>query len=118
MSVISGQTKVVFLTHANNLLAPVVLLLLGTLKYLSGDMTLGDLMQAAAAFLHMQLSLNWLADNALSIANWSASAGRVGALDIAMNMNEMEDHEQNSERVYDNDHTRPSLRGSLPLVDL
>lgn len=82
--VIQGQTKIVFLTHANNLLAPVVPLVLGAPKYLAGDMTLGDLMQAAAAFLQVQLSLNWLADNALSIANWSASARRVAALDLAM----------------------------------
>jgi len=82
--VIQGQTKIVFFTHANNLLAPVVPLLLGAPKYLAGEMTLGDLMQAAAAFLQVQLSLNWLADNALSIANWSASARRVAALDLAM----------------------------------
>ncbi|TLG76912.1 SbmA/BacA-like family transporter [Methylocystis sp. B8] len=82
--VIQGQTKIVFLTHANNLLAPAVPLLLGAPKYLAGDLTLGDLMQAAAAFLQVQLSLNWLADNALSIANWSASARRVAALDLAI----------------------------------
>jgi vitamin B12/bleomycin/antimicrobial peptide transport system ATP-binding/permease protein len=88
--VIRGQTKVVFLTHANNLLAPIVPLLLGAPKYLAGDMSLGDLMQAAAAFLQVQLSLNWLADNALSIANWSASARRVAALDLAMDAQPIE----------------------------
>ncbi len=82
--VIQGQTRIVLLTSANNLLAPAVPLLLGAPKYLAGDMSLGDLMQAAAAFLQVQLSLNWLADNALSIANWSASARRVAALDLAM----------------------------------
>ena len=82
--VIQGQTKVTFLTSANNLLAPVVPLVLGAPKYLAGELTLGDLMQAAAAFLQVQLSLNWLADNALSLANWSASARRVAALDFAM----------------------------------
>jgi vitamin B12/bleomycin/antimicrobial peptide transport system ATP-binding/permease protein len=82
--VIQGQTKVVFLTHANNLLAPIVPLMLAAPKFLAGDMSLGDLMQAAAAFLQVQLSLNWLADNALSIANWSASARRVAALSSAM----------------------------------
>ena len=82
--VIQGQTKVIFLTSANNLLAPIVPLVLGAPKYLAGDMTLGDLMQAAAAFLQVQLSLNWLADNALSLANWSASARRIAALDVAM----------------------------------
>lgn len=88
--VIQGQTKIVFLTHANNLLAPVVPLLLGAPKYLAGDLTLGDLMQAAAAFLQVQLSLNWLADNALSIANWSASARRVAALDLAIDAPSLE----------------------------
>jgi putative ATP-binding cassette transporter len=77
--VIEGQTRIMFLTSANNLLAPAVPLLLGAPKYLAGEMTLGDLMQAAAAFLQVQLSLNWLADNALSLANWSASARRVAA---------------------------------------
>ena len=82
--VIQGQTKVIFLTSANNLLAPIVPLVLGAPKYLAGELTLGDLMQAAAAFLQVQLSLNWLADNALSLANWSASARRVAALDLAI----------------------------------
>jgi vitamin B12/bleomycin/antimicrobial peptide transport system ATP-binding/permease protein len=86
--VIHGQTRIVFLTSANNLLAPAVPLVLGAPKYLAGDMSLGDLMQAAAAFLQVQLSLNWLADNALSIANWSASARRVAVLDLAMESRE------------------------------
>lgn len=88
--VIRGQTRVVFLTHANNLLAPIVPLVLGAPKFLAGDLSLGDLMQAAAAFLQVQLSLNWLADNALSIANWSASARRVAALASAMDVQSME----------------------------
>ncbi|MBU6527695.1 hypothetical protein JMJ47_002368 [Methylocystis sp. MJC1] len=100
--VIQGQTKVVFLTHANNLLAPIVPLMLGAPKYLAGDMSLGDLMQAAAAFLQVQLSLNWLADNALSIANWSASARRVAALDLAMDAQPME---LENESLREKEHT-------------
>jgi ABC-type uncharacterized transport system fused permease/ATPase subunit len=53
-------------------------------------MTLGDLMQAATAFMQVHTALNWLADNALSLANWSASARRVAALDMLY-------HEQGSE---------------------
>ena len=94
-SVIEGQTRIMFLTSANNLLAPAVPLLLGAPKYLAGDMTLGDLMQAAAAFLQVQLSLNWLADNALSIANWSASARRVAVLDLAMESRESDAGDEN-----------------------
>jgi putative ATP-binding cassette transporter len=94
-AVIEGQTRIMFLTSANNLLAPAVPLLLGAPKYLAGDMTLGDLMQAAAAFLQVQLSLNWLADNALSLANWSASARRIAVLDLALEKRESEGEREN-----------------------
>ena len=94
-SVIEGQTRIIFLTSANNLLAPALPLVLGGPKYLAGDMTLGDLMQAAAAFLQVQLSLNWLADNALSLANWSASARRVAVLDLAMENRESNTDDEN-----------------------
>ena len=79
--VIRGQTKITSFASTNNLIAPIVPIFLCAPKYLSGEMTLGDIMQIAAAFIHVQTSLNWLADNAFSIANWSASARRVGALD-------------------------------------
>jgi putative ATP-binding cassette transporter len=46
-------------------------------------MSLGDMMQSVAAFAQVHAALNWLADNALSLANWSASARRVAALDLA-----------------------------------
>jgi putative ATP-binding cassette transporter len=72
-----------FLSSGNAVLGPAVPLLLGAPKYLAGEMTLGDLMQAAAAFWQVHAALNWLADNALSLANWSASARRVAALDLA-----------------------------------
>ena len=71
-----------FLSSGNNVLAPVIPLLLGAPKYLAGEMSLGDLMQAAAAFIQVQLALNWLADNSLRLADWFASARRVAALDL------------------------------------
>ena len=81
MSVIRGQTKIISFATTNNLIAPIIPVVLCAPKYLSGEMTLGDIMQTAAAFLQVQTSLNWLADNAFSLANWSASARRVAALD-------------------------------------
>jgi putative ATP-binding cassette transporter len=83
IAVIGRQTRMVFLSSGNAVLGPAVPLLLGAPKYLAGEMTLGDLMQAAAAFWQVHAALNWLADNALSLANWSASARRVAALDLA-----------------------------------
>ena len=41
----------------------VVPLLLGAPKYLSGEMSLGQLMQIAAAFVQVQLAFNWLVEN-------------------------------------------------------
>jgi putative ATP-binding cassette transporter len=83
LAVMRRQARMMFLANGNNVLAPAVPLLLGAPKYLSGELSLGDLMQAAAAFGQVQTALNWLADNALSLANWSASARRVAALDAA-----------------------------------
>jgi putative ATP-binding cassette transporter len=83
IGVIGRQARMMFLTSGNNVLAPVIPLLLGAPKFLSGEMTLGDLMQAAAAFTQVQTALNWLADNSLRLADWFASARRVAALDQA-----------------------------------
>ena len=82
VAVIGRQARMLFLSSGNNVLAPVIPLLLGAPKYLAGEMSLGDLMQAAAAFIQVQLALNWLADNSLRLADWFASARRVAALDL------------------------------------
>jgi putative ATP-binding cassette transporter len=82
VAVIGRQARMLFLSSGNNVLAPAVPLMLGAPKYLTGEMSLGDLMQAAAAFIQVQLALNWLADNSLRLADWFASARRVAALDL------------------------------------
>jgi putative ATP-binding cassette transporter len=73
-----------WLNGANLVLAPVVPLLLGAPKYLSDEMTLGSLMQAATAFMQVQVALNWLADNAMRLADWLASSHRVTQLSDAI----------------------------------
>jgi len=84
LGVVVWQGRMMWLNGANLVLAPVVPLLLGSPKYLSGDMTLGSLMQAATAFVQVQLALNWLADNALRLADWFASSHRVTQLSDAI----------------------------------
>jgi putative ATP-binding cassette transporter len=83
LKVIGSQTRMMLLSGGNNVLAPVIPLLLGAPKYLAGELSLGDLMQAAAAFAQVQNALNWLSDNSLRLADWFASARRVAALDAA-----------------------------------
>lgn len=84
LAVIRQQGHMTWLSGSNAVLAPIVPLLLGAPNYLAGTMTLGSLMQAAAAFVAVQSALNWLADNALRLADWFASAQRVSELDTAL----------------------------------
>jgi putative ATP-binding cassette transporter len=70
--------------NANFVLASVVPLVLCAPKYLAGTMTLGELMQATAAFVQVQWALNWLIDNYPRVADWVASARRVGSLLVSL----------------------------------
>jgi len=61
-------------------------------KYLTGAMTLGELTQAAAAFVVVQQAFNWLVDNYQRLADWRSSAHRVATLLLALD--ELETREQ------------------------
>ena len=84
IGVITWQGHMTWLNGANLVLAPIVPLLLGAPKYLSGEMSLGSLVQAAAAFVQVQVALNWLADNAMRLADWFAASYRVSQLSDAI----------------------------------
>jgi putative ATP-binding cassette transporter len=62
------------------LLAPVFAWVLCAPKYLAGTMTLGELTQAAAAFVTLQMAFNWLVDNFQRFSDWRAATHRVAAL--------------------------------------
>ena len=76
----SRQAWLTWLMGGNGVMAPVLPLLLAAPNYLSGEITLGALTQSAAAFVQVQVALNWLVDNYARIAEWLASAGRVTGL--------------------------------------
>jgi vitamin B12/bleomycin/antimicrobial peptide transport system ATP-binding/permease protein len=76
--------RTTIVSHGNTLLAPVVGWLLCVPKYLSGAMSLGELTQAAAAFVVLQGAFNWLVDNYQRVADWRASAHRVATLLVAI----------------------------------
>jgi putative ATP-binding cassette transporter len=78
------QGRMTWLSGSSLVMAPVVPLLLGAPKYLSGEMSLGSLMQAATAFTQVLVALNWLSDNALRLADWFASSHRVTQLSDAI----------------------------------
>ncbi len=62
------------------LLAPVFAWLLCAPKFLAGSMMLGELTQAAAAFVMVQSAFNWVVDNYQRLADWRSSAYRVATL--------------------------------------
>jgi vitamin B12/bleomycin/antimicrobial peptide transport system ATP-binding/permease protein len=70
--------------QTNTLLAPVVGLVLCAPKFLSGSMSLGELTQAAAAFVLVQGAFNWLVDNYQRLADWISSVDRVATLLLAV----------------------------------
>lgn len=77
MRVVGQHAKITWLTNANSAMAPVFPLLLAAPKYMSGDLSLGEVMQLASAFAQVQIAIGWLVDNYSRVAEWFASARRV-----------------------------------------
>ena len=80
IEVVNQQAHLTWFINGNAVLAGVFPLLIAAPKYLSGAMTLGSLMQTSAAFIQVQLALNWLVENYIRIAEWLASVSRVVGL--------------------------------------
>ena len=76
-AVIWRQAHMTWLINGNAVLAPIVPLVLAAPKFLAGEMSLGALVQAAAAFVQVQVALNWLVENYVRLAEWYASVTRV-----------------------------------------
>ena len=76
--------RMTLVTHTNSLLTPFIALLLCTPKYIEGTMTLGEVVQAAAAFVVVQGAFNWINDSYGRISEWAASANRVASLLLAL----------------------------------
>lgn len=76
--------RTTFVSQSNTLLAPFVALLLCTPKFITDQMTLGEVVQAAAAFAIVQGAFNWFNDSYSVIAEWASSANRVASLLLAL----------------------------------
>src|SRR5437660_3287028 len=94
-SKMAGQyMRTMFVSHGNFVIASVIPVILCSPKYLSGEMTLGTVMQAAAAFIQVQYAFNWIVDNYPRLAEWTASARRASNLLVAIDgLNHIEDSE-------------------------
>jgi putative ATP-binding cassette transporter len=62
-------------------------------------MTLGEVMQASSAFVIVQVAFNWLVDNYPRLADWTASARRVGSLLVSLARLERADREESMGRI-------------------
>jgi putative ATP-binding cassette transporter len=82
--------RMALVTHTSLLLTPLIGLLLCTPKYIDGAMTLGEVVQAAAAFVVVQGAFNWVTDSYGRIAEWAASANRVASLLLALDQIEQQ----------------------------
>lgn len=84
LGVIRQQGIIALVLNTNGALFPIVPLLLIAPKYLSGEITLGAVMQVVAAFSAVQAALIWFVDNFVRLAEWFASVARVDELQEAM----------------------------------
>lgn len=84
LRVIKQQGVIALVLNTNGALFPIVPLLLIAPKYLSGDVSLGAVMQVVAAFSAVQAALIWFVDNFVRLAEWFASVTRVDELQEAL----------------------------------
>ncbi len=80
LALVKQHANVTWVMNANTALVPVVPLVLASPKYLTGELSLGEVMQLASAFAQVQVAIGWLVDNYWRLAEWFASAKRVHEL--------------------------------------
>jgi vitamin B12/bleomycin/antimicrobial peptide transport system ATP-binding/permease protein len=77
MRLLRAERRLMWLTSSYGLLGLVYPALVASPGYFSGSITLGGLMQITAAFVQVQVGLNWFVDNFPKIAEWRAHVQRV-----------------------------------------
>jgi vitamin B12/bleomycin/antimicrobial peptide transport system ATP-binding/permease protein len=100
-----------WVSHGNAVVGPVVPMLLMAPKYLSGEISLGVVMQAAAAFGSVQASVGWFTSNYAGLSEWYASASRVSEIDQMMEA-------ASAARTGRSIELAPSTDGKLHLVNV
>jgi len=113
LGVMRQHGHLTWMLNSNTFFSPILPVLLAAPKYFSGELTLGAIMQIATAFTAVLSALNWFGDNFIRLAEWSASAKRVGELHEALD--EM-DAEAVSEIVVENTSTEAIQLTDLSIV--
>ena len=77
MAIVWQHGHLTWITNASGPMIPIVPLLFAAPKYISGELSLGQVTQLAAAFVQVQIAISWVVDNYNRVAEWYASARRV-----------------------------------------
>src|SRR6266581_7217856 len=91
--------RTTIVSQSSNGLAPIIPILLCAPKYVAGTMTLGEVMQAASAFMIVQVAFNWLVENYPRLADWTASASRLATLLVSLDRLERAEREGTTGRI-------------------
>jgi vitamin B12/bleomycin/antimicrobial peptide transport system ATP-binding/permease protein len=84
MTVVYQDGRLALIVKVNAVVNPIIPLLLAAPKYLTGELSLGAMMQLASAYMPMQAALCWAIDNFRLVSQWHASASRVAGLILSM----------------------------------
>lgn len=109
MAVIRSQSNLQWILNGHTFLAAIVPALLAAPKYLSGDMSLGALIQLVSAFTAVLGALTWLADNFIRIAEVRASAKRVEEMRQALHAIDQATTGQEGAAIAVNESKRPAI---------
>jgi vitamin B12/bleomycin/antimicrobial peptide transport system ATP-binding/permease protein len=77
LAIVWQHGHLTWITNSSGPMKPIVPLLFLAPKFLSGELTLGQVTQLAAAFVEVQIAISWVVDNYNRVAEWYASARRV-----------------------------------------
>lgn len=112
LDVVRQHCHLTWILNGNAFFAPVFPVLLATPKYLAGELSLGSVMQLAAAFIAVLTALNWFAENFIRLAEWSASARRAQELHEALD--EMDDDTARTAAIV----VENTSQADIEMVDL
>jgi putative ATP-binding cassette transporter len=77
LAIVWQHGHLTWITNSSGPMIPIIPLLFAAPKYISGDLSLGQVTQLAAAFVQVQIAISWVVDNYSRVAEWYASARRV-----------------------------------------
>jgi putative ATP-binding cassette transporter len=93
------SVRTTIVAGTSNGFAPVIPILLCAPRFVAGTMTLGQVMQAASAFVTVQVAFNWIVENYPRLADWTASAHRVASLLVSLDRLEAAETSGTSGRI-------------------